>query len=166
MAFGITRRERTEVRSAKRQRRIVIVDCRNFRDGKPAAVIVSGTGDDFVAATETVRTNQVRPNIRIAHIGQIAVHMAPNKSTVARWIEPPFGCRIGNYDRRRSGLLLFDGLSTLATLPAATSALAASPVATATAAAALVPLIAVELLAAGMLPLTVLLTRLPLLRRR
>ena len=89
--------------------------------------------------------------------------MAPDKSAIARWIEPPFSCRIGNDDRRRSGLLMFDDLSTLATLTTATSALPPSPVATAATAAALVPLIAVELLAAGMLPLTVLLTGLPLL---
>ena len=129
-------------------------------------MIVSGTGDNLVAATETVRTNQVRSYIGVALIGQVAVDMPPNKSTVARRIEPPFGCRIGNDDRRRSGLLLFDGLSALATLPASTSALAPSPVATATAATTLVPLIAVELLAAGLLSLTVLLTRLPRLCRQ
>jgi hypothetical protein len=60
--------------------------------------------------------------------------------------------------------LLLHGLAALAALPATTGALTPSPVATATAATALIALITVERLAAGMLPLTVLLTWLPLLR--
>jgi hypothetical protein len=90
-------------------------------------MIVSGGGEDLIAAAQHVLPHYLRRHIRIARLGEIAVRGAADEAAFALRIKPACGFSIWNYwgDRCARRLLL---LSPAATTTTAASSSAAWPV--------------------------------------
>jgi len=65
------------------------VDLLDVDDDYALAMIVSGGGENLVAAAEHVLSHDVRRHVRIAWLGEVAVRGSANESSFALWIEPP-----------------------------------------------------------------------------
>jgi hypothetical protein len=131
-------------------------------------MIVTRRRDDLVAATETMLLDDVRPDVGVGRIGEIAHLGAANEARLARRIEPALRRAIRNDDRRRSRLARLAAIAaTLITtvvapvMPAATllvaAALATSAIASTTPSAAMsaaalalvLPVLLIVVVAAG-----------------
>jgi hypothetical protein len=115
-------------------------------------VIVSGGGDDLVAATQHVLANQLRRYISIAGLGEVAEASAANESAFALGIEPAYSLSIRNDWCEWRALFAAWSPSTLAAaltaaLLSAASTTALSPAALIATAASVVAMFAVTLIA-------------------
>jgi len=121
-------------------------------------MVVSGGGDYLVAAAQHVLPHDLRRNVRVARLGEVAVRCSANEAAFALRIEPPCRFTIWNY-RRKWGtlsliptwctllllLLLPAATTTTTTLSASTLIAAATSVVTMIAIAAVLSLIALLL---------------------
>jgi hypothetical protein len=84
-------------------------------------MIVSGGGEDLIAATQHVLPHYLCRHVRIARLGEVAVRGAANEAAFALRIKPACGFSIWNYwrDRCARRLLL---LSSAATTTASSTA--------------------------------------------
>jgi hypothetical protein len=69
-------------------------------------MIVSGGGENLVAAAEHVLPHDVRRHVRIAWLGEVAVRGSANKSAFALWIEPTRCLAIRNHWRNGCAIAL------------------------------------------------------------
>jgi len=97
-------------------------------------VIVSGRRQNLVTATERVLTHDLRRNVGVARLGEIAIGGAANEAALALRIEPAGGLAVRHYWSERCALRLISAwsllllllLSSAAALPT-TAALPATP---------------------------------------
>ena len=131
----------------------MIVDFLDVDDDHAIAVIVAGSSDDLVAATQHVLSNQRHRHVRIARLGEVAEASAANESAFALRIEPAYGFSIRNDWSEWRALFAAWSTSTLAAaltaalLSTTTAATTLSPAALIATAASVVTMFAVTLIA-------------------
>jgi len=89
-------------------------------------VIVTGGGENFVAATQHVLPHHLRRYVRVTGLGQIAVCCFANEAAFTLWIEPAGCLTIGNDWSEWRALILLTARTALLLLLAAAAATTAS----------------------------------------
>jgi hypothetical protein len=82
------------------------VDLLDVDDDYALAMVVSGGGENLVAAAEHVLPHDVRRQVGITWLGEVAVRGSANESALALWIEPPRCLSIRNHWRHRCAVAL------------------------------------------------------------
>jgi hypothetical protein len=86
-------------------------------------VVTARARHDVVAAAEAVLPHEMRRDVGVTRLGEVAVGGATNEAAIARWIEPPLRLAIGD-DRGRRLLLLVIALAPTAAVTAVPSPVA------------------------------------------
>jgi hypothetical protein len=95
----------------------LIVDLEHVDDRGPPTLIASGSRDDRVTATEAVLPHDMRCDVRVAGLGEIAVRCAADEPSITRRIEPPLRLTIRD-DGSRWLMLLMVALPPAPAIPA------------------------------------------------
>ena len=106
-ALRIRRDEGSEIRASCRFIRTGAVDLFDVDDDYAIAVIVSRCCEHLVAAAQHVLPHDIRRQVRIARLGQIAVRGAADEAALALRIEPACGLSVGNDGSHRCARSLF-----------------------------------------------------------
>ena len=148
LPLGIGRGEGAEVRATSRRCRILVVDLEQLDDRTATAVIATGARGDRVAAAETVLPDEIRRDVRVACVGEVAVRSATNEAAVARRIEPAQRLRIRNHRHLRLLRLMLPlpTASAVAAIAAAVAVVELLILRASTVLAAIVPMIAMVVL--------------------
>jgi hypothetical protein len=123
LAVRVGRGKRAEFRAASRERRILVIDLEQLDNGTASAVITARARDDRVATSEPILPDEMRCDVRVTGLREVAVRGSPNKATITRWVEPTLRLTVGDDWRWRLVLLV------IALATAAPVAPTASPIA-------------------------------------